>query len=176
MVFFEVEMQWNVLISPNELDEKGLLLQKAIIVRLMEEFANRKASKEHGYYVAVTSLNSIGDGKVRGLTGDVLFPVTFSCITQKPAKGEILQGSVEKILKHGIFLKSGPMESIFLSELMMKDYRYVAGENPVFLNDKHSKLEKDTIVRFKVLGFKWLEYDRQFQLLATLAGDFLGPI
>ncbi|KAG1334088.1 putative DNA-directed RNA polymerase V subunit 7 [Cocos nucifera] len=54
------------------------------------------------------------------------------------------------------------MESIFLPEKMMKDYHYVAGENPLFLSDKHSKLEKDTIVRFKVLGFKWLEYDRNF--------------
>jgi DNA-directed RNA polymerase-4/5 subunit 7 len=40
----------------------------------------------------------------------------------------------------------------------------------------HSKLEKDTIVRFKVMGFRWMEADRQFQLLATLAGDFLGPL
>uniref|UniRef100_A0A6V7QS92 DNA-directed RNA polymerase subunit n=1 Tax=Ananas comosus var. bracteatus TaxID=296719 RepID=A0A6V7QS92_ANACO len=174
MVFLEVEMPWNVLISPDQLSPKGLLLQKAIIVRLLEDIANRKASKEHGYYIAVTALNSIDEGKVRELTGDVLFPVTFSCLTQKPTKGEILVGSVDKILKHGIFLKSGPIDSIFLSEKMMRDYKYVAGENPMFLSEKHSKLEKDTVVRFKVLGLKWLEADRQFQLLATLAGDFLG--
>ncbi|XP_072978983.1 DNA-directed RNA polymerase V subunit 7-like [Typha angustifolia] len=176
MVFLEVEIPWNVLVSPDQLSPKGLLLQKAIILRLLEDIANRKASKEHGYYAAVTALKSIGEGKVRELTGDVFFPVTFSCITQKPTKGEILIGSVDKILKHGVFLKSGPMESIFLSEKLMKDYKYVAGENPTFLNDKHSKLEKDTRVRFKVLGLKWLETDRQFQVLATLAGDFLGPI
>ncbi|RRT82500.1 hypothetical protein B296_00013153 [Ensete ventricosum] len=124
----------------------------------MDDIANRKASKEHGYYVAVTTLNSIGEGKVRELSGDVLFPVIFSCITQKPAKGEILVGTVDKILKQGVFLKSGPISSIFLSEKMMRDYKYVGGENPMFLNDKHAKLEKDTMVRFKVelKGLSWL--------------------
>jgi DNA-directed RNA polymerase-4/5 subunit 7 len=43
------------------------------------------------------------------------------------------------------------------------------------MND-HSKLEKDTAARFKVMGFRWMEADRQFQLLATIAGDFLGPL
>jgi DNA-directed RNA polymerase-4/5 subunit 7 len=175
MVFLEVEMSWNVLISPDQLSPKGLLLRKSIIVRLLEDITNRKASKDHGYYIAVNELKAISEGKVRELTGDVLFPVTFTCITEKPMKGEILVGSVEKILKHGVFLKSGPMENIFLSYKTMGEYKYSGGDNPMFLKD-HSKLEKDTIVRFKVMGFRWMEADRQFQLLATLAGDFLGPL
>ncbi|XP_074571585.1 DNA-directed RNA polymerase V subunit 7 [Curcuma longa] len=176
MVFMEVDLSWNVIISPEQLDAKGLLLHKAIILRLMDDIASRKASKEHGYYVAVTTLNSVGEGKVRELSGDVLFPVTFTCITLKPIKGDILVGTVDKILKHGIFLKAGPIGSIFLSEKTMRDYKYVGGDNPMFLNDKHANLEKDTMIRFKVLGLKWLESDREFQVLATLAGDFLGSL
>ncbi|KAL6897774.1 hypothetical protein ACP4OV_006733 [Aristida adscensionis] len=176
MVFLEAEMSWNVLISPGQLNPKGLLLRKEIIVRLLEDVTNRKASKEHGYYIAVNQLKGISEGKVRELTGDVLFPVTFTCITQKPMKGEIMVGHVDKILKHGVFLKSGPVESIFLSEKLMSDYKYIGGENPMFMNDRQSKLERDTAVRFKVMGFRWMEADRQFQLLATLAGDFLGPL
>ncbi|KAM0924391.1 hypothetical protein ACQ4PT_004891 [Festuca glaucescens] len=175
MVFLQAEMSWNVLIPADQLSPEGLLLRKSIIVRLLEDITNRKASKDHGYYIAVNELKAISEGKVRELTGDVLFPVTFTCITEKPMKGEILVGSVEKILKHGVFLKSGPMENIFLSEKTMSDYKYLGGENPMFRKD-HSKLEKDTIVRFRVMGFRWMEADRQFQLLATLAGDFLGPL
>jgi len=74
-----------------------------------------------------------------------------------------------------VFLKSGPIESIFMAEKSMSDYKYIGGENPIFMND-HSKLEKGTAVRFKVMGFRWMEADRQFQLLATIAGDFLGPL
>ena len=36
----------------------------------------------------------------------------------------------------------------------MPDYWYVAGEYPVFLNDKLSKIEKDVVIRFIVIGTK----------------------
>ena len=36
-------------------------------------------SNEHRLFVAVTSLNKIGEGRIRDLTGDVLFPVTYKC-------------------------------------------------------------------------------------------------
>jgi DNA-directed RNA polymerase-4/5 subunit 7 len=60
--------------------------------------------------------------------------------------------------------------------MKMPDYRYVPGENPVFLNDKTSKIEKDVVVRFVVLGTKWLEAEREFQALVSLEGDYLGPV
>ncbi|KAJ3702747.1 hypothetical protein LUZ61_006452 [Rhynchospora tenuis] len=176
MVFLEAEMSSNVLLSPEHLTPQGLLLRKSIITRLLEDIANKKASKEYGYFIAITSLNSIGEGRVRALTGDVLFPVNFMCLTQKPTKGELLTGTVEKILKHGLFLKSGPIENIFISEKLTGEYKYVPGENPVFLSEKQGKLEKGVSVRFKVVGFRWMEAERHFQLLGSLAGDFLGPI
>ncbi|KAK3140664.1 hypothetical protein QOZ80_5AG0404020 [Eleusine coracana subsp. coracana] len=175
MVFLETEMTWNVLISPSQLSPKCLLLRKAIMVRLLEDFTNRKASEQHGYYVAVNQLKAIAKGKVRVLTGDTLFPVTFTCTTQKPMKGEVMVGYVGKVLRHGVFLRSGPAETIFLSDKVMSEYKYVGGENPVFMSE-HSKLVKGAAVRFKVMGLRWMEDDRRFLLLATLAGDFLGPI
>ncbi|KAL0913002.1 hypothetical protein M5K25_016431 [Dendrobium thyrsiflorum] len=177
MVFLDIEMQGNVVVPPDQLDSKGLLLRKGIILRLLEDIAGRKASKEHGYYIAVTALNSVAEGRVQELTGSVIFPVSFRCITLKPCKGEILVGVVDKVLRHGIFLKSGPIENIFLSEKKMQDYKFIMTEEPSFVNDKQqSKMEYGSRVRFKVLGIKWMEWDRGFQMLATLAGDFLGPI
>lgn len=177
MVFLDIEMQANVIIPPDRLDPKGLLLHKSIILHLLEDVAGRKASKEHGYYIAVTALNSVTEGRVEELTGSVIFPVSFSCIALKPCKGEILVGAVDKVLRHGLFLKCGPIENIFLSEKKMEDYRFCMGEEASFVNDKQgSKMENGSTVRFKVLGTKWTEWDRGFQMLATLAGDFLGPV
>jgi len=39
----------------------------------------RKSSNEHAFFVAITSLNKIGEGRIRDLTIDVLSPVTFKC-------------------------------------------------------------------------------------------------
>lgn len=169
-------MPGNVVISPEDLYEKGLKLQRAIILRILEDVAKRKATKEQGYFLAVTALKTVGDGKIRELTGDVLFPVVFSCIAFKPITGEVLRGVVDRVLKHGVFLKCGPIENIFLSKQTMKDYDFIGGEEPVFMNKLGLKLEKNADVRFRVLGLKWMEPNREFQMLATLAGDFLGPL
>jgi len=45
----------------------------------MGSSATRKSSNEHEFFVAVTFLNKIGEGRIRDLTCDVLFPVTFKC-------------------------------------------------------------------------------------------------
>lgn len=175
-MYLKVQLPWNVIIPAEHLDVKGLMLQRSIIVRLLEDFASKKATKDLGYLLAVTTLENIGEGKVRQHTGDVLFPVVFSGITFKIFRGEILEGVVHKVLKHGVFMRCGPIEHIYLSYMKMPDYRYVPGENPVFLNEKMSKIEKDAVVRFIVIGTKWLEAEREFQALVSLEGDYLGPV
>jgi len=48
-------------------------------LRLMGSSATRKLSNEHGFFVTITFLNKIGEERIRDLTDDVLFPVTFKC-------------------------------------------------------------------------------------------------
>ncbi|KAK9150640.1 hypothetical protein Syun_008949 [Stephania yunnanensis] len=175
-MYLKIQLEWNVLITPENLDPRGLLLQRSIIIRLLEEFANRKATKDHGYFLSVTTLEKIGEGKIRPESGDVLFPVRYNCLTFKPFKGEVLKGVVDRIVKHGVFLICGPVGNVFLSVKTMPDYQYVHGENPTFMNNESSKIEKGAVVRFVVLGTKWVETEKEFQVLASLAGDFLGPV
>jgi len=67
---------------------------KVVILRLMEDFATRKSSNEHGFFVVVTSLIKIGEGRIRDFTGDTSFPMTFKYLMQRPSKGEILAETV----------------------------------------------------------------------------------
>ncbi|KAL1299427.1 hypothetical protein AAHE18_18G109700 [Arachis hypogaea] len=175
-MFLKVQLQWNVIIAAENAQPESLMLQRAIIIRLLSDFAAKKASKDLGYFLAVTVLERIGEGKVRQHTGDVLFPVVFNALTFKIFKGEVLEGVVHKVLKHGVFMRCGPIENAYLSNLKMPDYRYVPGENPCFMNAKMSKISKDDRVRFMVIGTKWLEAEREFQALVSLEGDYLGPV
>ncbi|CAK7339365.1 unnamed protein product [Dovyalis caffra] len=129
-----------------------------IVVRLLDEFAKKRATKDLGYFLAVSTLENIGEGKVKQQTRDRHHLQDF--------QGEILEGVVHKVLKHGVLLKSGPMENIYLSCMKMTGYRYVPT----------SKIEKDVVVRFVVLGTKWLEVEREFQALVSLEGDYLGSV
>ncbi|KAG8370336.1 hypothetical protein BUALT_Bualt14G0106200 [Buddleja alternifolia] len=175
-MYLKSKLSWNVVIPAENMNAKGLMLQKAIITRLMTDFAAKKASKDLGFYLAVTTVGSIGEGKVRQHSGDVLFPVDFSCITFKMLPGEVLEGIVHKILKHGIFLKCGPAEKVYLSHQKMDDYQFVPGENPYFMNGKSSKIEKGVVVRFVVIGEKFMEAEKDFQAVVSLEGDYLGAI
>ncbi|XP_057538502.1 DNA-directed RNA polymerase V subunit 7 [Amaranthus tricolor] len=175
-MFIKVQLPWNVIIPAQNMDVKGLMLQKSIIQRLMEDFSAKKTTKDLGYLLAVTTLDEIGEGRVRQQTGDVMYPVTFSCLTFKIFRGEVLDGTVHKVLRHGVFLRCGPIETIFLSAQKMPGYQHVPGDNPMFISEKQMKIEKDVVVRFCVIGTKWVEADKEFQAVVGLEGDFLGPI
>ncbi|CAN8232108.1 unnamed protein product [Cochlearia groenlandica] len=175
-MFIKVKLPWNVMISAENMDAKALMLKRAIIIQLLDAFSSKKATEELGYYMAVTTLDKIGEGKIREHTGEIMYPVVFSGITFKIFKGEILNGMVHKVLKHGVFMRCGPMENVYLSYAKMPDYKYVPGENPIFMNEKMSRIPVGATVRFVVLAVKWVEAEREFQALASLEGDYLGPI
>ena len=69
MVFLEVKIQRSILIPPDQ-------LVWVVIFRLMSISTTRKSSNKYGFFVDVTSGDKIGEGRIRDLTGDVLFPVT----------------------------------------------------------------------------------------------------
>ncbi|KAF7144709.1 hypothetical protein RHSIM_Rhsim04G0191400 [Rhododendron simsii] len=72
-MFLNVQLPWNVIIPAESLDMKGLMLQKSIIIRLLDDFSTKKATKDLGYFLAVTTLDHIGEGKVRQHTGIYCF-------------------------------------------------------------------------------------------------------
>ena len=69
MVFLEVEMQKNILIPSDQ-------LVWAIIFRWWTSPPPESHLMNIGFFVDVTSGGKIGEGRIRDLTGDVLFPVT----------------------------------------------------------------------------------------------------
>ncbi|KAK1379871.1 RNA polymerase Rpb7-like, N-terminal domain [Heracleum sosnowskyi] len=90
--------------------------------------------------------------------------------------GEIIEGEVHKILKHGVFLRCGPVEHIYLPYLKMQGYSFVPGENPIFMSENSENIEKGLKLRVMVIGVRYMEAENEFRAVATLDGDSLGPI
>ncbi|KAK4478160.1 hypothetical protein RD792_017442 [Penstemon davidsonii] len=133
---------------------------------------------EYGYLLAVTKLISIGHG-LKASRCCTCFPVEFRCRTFIPVDGEIFTGVVKRVLERGIFLKSGPMNIVYLPSVKMPNYNYVSEENekPVFMRDDLSKIGIGVVVRFVVFAVKWTEDRlREFRVLASIDGDGLGPV
>ncbi|PKU59132.1 DNA-directed RNA polymerase II subunit RPB7 [Dendrobium catenatum] len=148
-----------------------------VILNLLKQIYGRKASEDHGYYIAATSQNSISELQINEVTGDAFFPVYFNCTTVKPCIGEILIGTVTTILESGIFLNSGPIKDIYLSKIMMGGYENSFSDEPMFIKVKGlSYMKKGTKVRFRVFNNKWIERLKKFNVMATILGDYLGPL
>lgn len=180
-MFHEVELVRDVEITAEKEKRDALNFQRYIVTCLLENLLKEKANKDHGYFLAVTSLKSIGKGVVKNESQCVSFPITFICRTFLPLEGEILHGVVRHIFRRGLLLKCGPIKYVFLSARKMPTYHYVGGENPVFLSNEFATIGNDVVVRFSVLGVRWIEkrgcIKKEFVMLASLEGNnSLGPI
>ncbi|PKU68082.1 DNA-directed RNA polymerase II subunit RPB7 [Dendrobium catenatum] len=167
----------QVVIPFSMLTFASLPSRKVILLNLLKQIYGRKASENHGHYIAVMNLNAISELQINEVTGDAFVPVYFNCATVKPYIGEILIGTVTTILESGIFLKSGPMDNIYLSKTMMGGYENSLSEEPMFLKmNGLSYMKKGTKVRFRVFDIKWIKSLKVFNVTATILGDYLGPL
>ncbi|THF95067.1 hypothetical protein TEA_000162 [Camellia sinensis var. sinensis] len=180
-MFREMEIRGRVAIPTKSLDRNGVVPQSSVVTGLLKELLLIKSTEEHGYFLAITELKSIGNGEFEDESGDVLFSVAFHCRTFLPVNGEIMLGVVHKIHRRGVFLRCGPMKYIYLSAQKMPNFYYAQWKTrEIFINDDHSRIENDVVIRFVVFAVRWRkkhwDIERDFMILASLEGDCLGPV
>lgn len=71
-------------------------------------------STRHGFVIAVTTIDNIGDGNILPGRGFVLYPIKYKAIVYRPFKGEVVDAVVTQVNKVGLFTEIGPM-SCFIS-------------------------------------------------------------
>ncbi|PRQ36371.1 putative RNA polymerase Rpb7 [Rosa chinensis] len=173
------ELNWNVVIPAEGLGTKGLVLQKEIIVRLLDDFAKKKGNQRTRLPSCSHKSREYRRGKSQVHTGDVLFKVAFSAMTFKVFGWRDLRGCCAQGTEAGSYLEMWPNQqclSLFFENARLQ--LCARGESCV-LNDKNhkmSKIEKGVTVRFIAIGSKWLEVEREFQALVGLLVDYHGPV
>ncbi|KAI5649366.1 hypothetical protein M9H77_35371 [Catharanthus roseus] len=173
----DAECSCHVIIPVKFMEKGHPVLKGLVATRLLHQLSAVIATENCGYFLAVTKLKSIGRGKPCESSTCIIFPVTFCCRTLIPKNGEIMTGTVHIVQKRGVFLKCGPMNQIYLSSQKMPNYQYVETENPFFLSNDMSRIEKNGVVCFSVFAVRWKEDKyRQFKILASIEGDSLGPV
>ncbi|PKU60924.1 DNA-directed RNA polymerase V subunit 7-like [Dendrobium catenatum] len=177
MVFLDVELTKKVIVSPDKFKGLNISFRKYLTIQLFAKLGRHKSSRKRGYFLSPMYINYADDGQKNKRTNEYTFEVSFNCTTMKPCKGEILIGIVYKITTDGIYLKSGPMQNIFLSENKMKDYKFYIVEQLVFANpNRGGSIKIGTKVRFKVFKVEWIKSDGEFHIQATIEANYLGPM
>ncbi|OIS98856.1 PREDICTED: DNA-directed RNA polymerase V subunit 7-like [Nicotiana attenuata] len=184
----DLEILFYVVVPMKDIKESGQVPGSVVIKHLLDHLACVRVTEDCGYFLRITKVKSIGNGKMyqeklnngklMELSEYIIFPVTFCFRSFLPKTGEVLVGIVIKVVSNGVFLKCGPMKFVYLSVRKMPNYTYVSGEKPFFLCDDHSRIENEVAVRFVVFAVRWNNgaVARDFNILASIEGDCLGPI
>jgi DNA-directed RNA polymerase subunit E'/Rpb7 len=101
-MFYEVEMRRRVVVEPHELGG-ALQTQRAMFRRLLQDVEGDVGSEEHGFYVAVTTVERVSEGHIRAGTGAVAFSVDFKCIVFSLSVDEVVEAQVTQVLPQGFF-------------------------------------------------------------------------
>ncbi|KAL6548337.1 hypothetical protein OROGR_008758 [Orobanche gracilis] len=166
----------GVLIPVKDLDQNRKVSSSLVANRLLLQLSQIKAS-ECGYLLSVTKLVRIVRADNEFGSRNIILTVEFRCQTFLPVHGEILTGIVHKINRLGVFLKSGPMNVVYLSTRLMPDYHYVSGKDPSHTREDSSRIGIGVVVRYVVFAVRWIEDElKEFRILASIDGDGLGPV
>ncbi|BBN02944.1 hypothetical protein MPTK1_2g19500 [Marchantia polymorpha subsp. ruderalis] len=177
-MFVESELTWTIAVKPCDL-KSGLHIQRALLRKLLADFNKLKCSEKHGYYICVTTLEDISEGKIWEGKGCVAYKVRFRCLTYKPQKHEKVFAVVTgELQEKGAMCSFGPIENMFLSTKLMKDqYTFVGASEskPVHFKGKDgSIIESGSVLRVEILGVKFNSLTRAFDTVCSVSGDYLG--
>ncbi|KAL2643921.1 hypothetical protein R1flu_011508 [Riccia fluitans] len=173
-MYIESELSWTIAVSPSHM-KSGLHIQRALLRKLLADFDKVECTESHGYFICVTTLEEICEGKMWESKGYLAHKVRFRCLTFKPQKGEIGFAVVTgECLQKGVICSFGPIEGVFLPWINLKDqFEFIAAkerEPAHFLGKDGSILKTGSVIRVEIRGVKYDPASRGFTTVCKLVG------
>jgi DNA-directed RNA polymerase II subunit RPB7 len=129
---------------------------------------------KHGFVIAITSIEDIGDGIIQSSTGFATYQLKFKAVVFRPFKNEVLDGIVEQVNKVGIFLKTGPLSCFISRHSIPNDMTFDSTTACYKTADETLVIQAQTQIRYKVVGTRVDASD--IFAIGTLMDDYLGPL
>jgi DNA-directed RNA polymerase subunit E' len=163
-----VTAQEEIPVPPTKLN-----LNTEIAVReSIEEKLEGKIDNDVGVILAVTEIESVGEGKI--LPGDpsVYYPVSFKLLSWMPKEHEVVEGEVVDITEFGAFVRCGALDGLVHVSQVMDDF-VSYDEKSAQLIGKQSRrmLKEGDTVRARIISISFKE---QSKLGLTMRQPMLG--
>jgi len=108
----------------------------------------------YGYIISIIEFNQTSKGKVDNETGRVNYKIMYKAITLKPVVGEIMNVFPMFINEHGFFCNVGHLQ-IFISQHMMKDWKYNSEENTWNkAKSPDTQIKIGSMLKIKIIAFR----------------------
>jgi DNA-directed RNA polymerase subunit E' len=149
--------------------------ESAVKASLDERFEGT-VEKTLGVVLAVTSIESIGEGKILPGDGAIHYPVKFKVIVYQPEMYEVIKGQVIDITEFGVFVRMGPVDGMVHVSQLMDDFVSYDSKNSVFTGrDSKRILKEGDVVRARVVSVS-MGPDRQYKIGLTTRQQGLGAL
>eukprot|EP01095_Lingulamoeba_sp_RSL-Kostka_P006522 TRINITY_DN2052_c0_g1_i1.p1 TRINITY_DN2052_c0_g1~~TRINITY_DN2052_c0_g1_i1.p1 ORF type:complete len:233 (-),score=83.63 TRINITY_DN2052_c0_g1_i1:77-775(-) len=179
-MFFHIQLTHDIYLAPESLGQD--IIEK--LKNQVHEEVEGVCIGRYGIVIAVSNIESIGDGLVQDGTGNVCFHIEYTAIVFKPLVNEIAEALVTDVNDAGIFCQVGPL-SVFVSRFHFPpELTFSSAEEPCFegtlrtSNDNQNinegylvKIVKDDIVSIRIQGVK--QHSQELQVVGSLKGPQL---
>ena len=148
-------------------------LEQAVKESIAEKFEGR-VDPETGVILAITEVESVGEGKI--LPGDpsVHYPVKFQALSWSPREHEIVEGEVVDITEFGAFVRCGAMDGLVHVSQIMDDYVSYDEKNSNLVGKQSKRILKERDkVRARIISISFKE---QSKLGLTMRQPLLGNL
>ncbi|MBU5557739.1 MAG: DNA-directed RNA polymerase [Candidatus Aenigmatarchaeota archaeon] len=151
----------------------NLDLEQAVAESLAEKFEGR-INPDIGVILAVTSVDSVGEGRI--LPGDpsVHYQSVFKVLSWMPREHEIVEGEVIDITEFGAFIRAGALDGLVHISQVMDDFVSYDDKNSQLVGrqSKHV-LKQGDAVRARIISISFKE---QSKVGLTMRQPFLGSL
>lgn len=151
-MFYHIQLEHEIQLHPRYF---GPNLLDTVKRKLFKEVEGTCTGK-YGFVIAVTTIDSIGDGIIQSGTGFVTYPVRYRAIVFRPFKGEVLDAIVTQINKVGIFTEIGPLSCFISRHSIPADMEFDPNANPPCYKTKDDEMiiNQDDEIRVKIVGIR----------------------
>lgn len=109
---------------------------------------------QHGYILAIVSVDRIGSGVIADTGASASFEVGYTAILLRPFRNEVVDGIVESVNKMGFFASVGPLQVFVSSHHVPGDFRFEpTALPPCYMSDEAGlRIGPGDHVRLKIYG------------------------
>jgi len=162
-----VTLEDKIRVPPTKLNMEVTQAVKESIADQMEGMLDPRV----GVILAVTEINSVGEGKIYAGDPGVFYNTNFSVLAYKPELHELAYGEVIDNTEFGSFVRIGPMDGLIHISQLMDDFVSYDNKNSVFLGkeSKRTLKEKD-LVRARIIAVSFGKEDNKIGLTMRQSG------
>ena len=170
-MYYEVEVQSHVRVSPNKFSEDT---EKSIMASIRERY-DGVVTKELGAVIGVTEVTKVGEGVIIPGDGAAYYDTTFKLLTFKPEMQEMILGRITDITDFGAFIDMGALDGMIHISQTMDDFVSFSKSNVLTGKESKRSLKVGDKCRARIIAVSFKEAGNP-KLALTMRQSRLGNL